>query len=273
MPNWIEIQKEWETSDITFKDLAEKHGVKDSTIRSRKNREKWQRNATANNASQRATKKKSVATEKDEQQSVRKRGAPRGNGNAKGNRGNVNASPPKRNSNAVTHGFFAKYLPEDTLEIMEAMQERSPADLIYDQIQIQYAAIIRAQQIMHVESKDETVKVLSKVKGLINDDDTIEFAEEKQYDYQFAWDRHATFLNAQSRAMSELRSLIKQFNDLAYEDDERRLKLEAMQVGIDKTKAELKDLQGDTSDDAHERMQQYMKAIGKADVTAVFNDE
>lgn len=46
MPNWKEIRQEWETTEITFKDLAEKHEVKDSTIRSRKNREKWQRNAT-----------------------------------------------------------------------------------------------------------------------------------------------------------------------------------------------------------------------------------
>lgn len=38
--------------------------------------------------------------------------------------------------------------------------------------------------------------------------------------------------------MSELRSLIKQFNEMAAEDDERRLKLEHMQAQIDKTKAE-----------------------------------
>lgn len=63
MPNWEEIQREWETSEITFKDLAEKYDVKDSTIRSRKNREKWQRDATEN--VQRATqRKKSVATKK-----------------------------------------------------------------------------------------------------------------------------------------------------------------------------------------------------------------
>ncbi|NUJ16454.1 hypothetical protein FKN04_07560 [Bacillus glycinifermentans] len=43
---------------------------------------------------------------------------------------------------------------------------------------------------------------------------------------QFAWDRHTTFLNAQSRAMGELRSLIKQFDQLAHEEDERRLRPE-----------------------------------------------
>jgi hypothetical protein len=61
---------------------------------------------------------------------------------------------------------------------------------------------------------------------------------EREYEFQFAWDRHATFLNAQSRAMSELRSLIRQFEEMAHIDDERRLKLE-QRLGIEKTKAEV----------------------------------
>ncbi len=59
--NWEEIRKEYETSDITMKDLAEKHGVKPSTLRSRKNREDWQRNATKKVATRRNT---NVATQK-----------------------------------------------------------------------------------------------------------------------------------------------------------------------------------------------------------------
>ncbi len=43
MTNWENIRQEWETTDITFVDLAEKHNIKTSTVRSRKNREKWQR--------------------------------------------------------------------------------------------------------------------------------------------------------------------------------------------------------------------------------------
>lgn len=44
--NWEKIRKEFETSDITMADLAKKHKVKPTTLRSRKNRESWQRNAT-----------------------------------------------------------------------------------------------------------------------------------------------------------------------------------------------------------------------------------
>lgn len=198
-----------------LKDIAAELGVSDSQIRKWKNQDKWDEALNSN-----VTKLKGNVTK-------RKRGAPLGNKNAVGNEGGA----PTGNRNAVKHGFFSKYIPAETLEIMGMLEEKSPADLIYDQIQIQYAAIIRAQQVMFVESKDELVKHLKKHK----EGDTF---EEKEWEFQFAWDRHATFLNAQSRAMSELRSLIKQFNEMAHEDDERRMKLEAMQANINKAKAE-----------------------------------
>ncbi|KAA5653046.1 hypothetical protein F3G64_36250, partial [Pseudomonas aeruginosa] len=55
---------------------------------------------------------------------------------------------------------------------------------------------------------------------------------------------------AQSRAMSELRSLIKQFNELATEDDERRLKLELLKAQIDKAKAETEKITKEKENDA-----------------------
>lgn len=66
MPNWDEIRKEWETSNITLADLAEKHGVKLGTLKSRKSREKWSRDATKKDATPNATHNKKVATLKDE---------------------------------------------------------------------------------------------------------------------------------------------------------------------------------------------------------------
>ncbi|MED1607765.1 phage terminase small subunit [Cytobacillus kochii] len=214
---YVQAEKDY-VKGMKYKDIAEKYDVSINTVKSWKKRYGWNRDRGA-------PKEKSVHT--------KKRGAPKGNINAKGNNGGA----PKSNQNAVTHGFFSKFLPAETLEIMEQMEERSPADLIYDQIQIQYAAIIRAQKIMYVEDKDEIIKVLKKKKDS-------DFAEEREWEYQFAWDRHATFLNAQSRAMSELRSLIKQFDEMANIDDERRLKLELMRAQIDKTKAEIKTEEG-----------------------------
>ncbi|WP_413158545.1 phage terminase small subunit [Bacillus subtilis] len=199
---------------MKYKDLAEKYGVSVNTIKSWKQRHGWERKKGAPISKSMHTKK----------------GGQPGNKNALGNKG---GAAPAGNQNAVTHGFFSKFLPEETLEIMEEIQERSPADIIWDQIQIQYAAIIRAQRIMHVQDKDDMTKVLKKEKPGA-------FGDEQEWEFQFAWDRHATFLNAQSRAMGELRGLIKQFDQLAHEADERRLKLEQMRLNIEKTKAETK---------------------------------
>jgi hypothetical protein len=87
-------------------------------------------------------------------------GTPHGNKNAIGNDGGA----PEKNSNSVTHGFFRKFLPDDTIAIMEEIETRSPLDMMWDQITIQYAAILRAQQIMYVKDKDEMIKEGSKSK-------------------------------------------------------------------------------------------------------------
>ena len=202
-----------------LKDIAVELGVSDSQIRKWKNEDNWNKFLNGN-----VTKSKRNVTK-------RTRGAPKGNKNALGNDGGA----PIGNQNAVTHGLFSKYIPKETLELMGMLEEKSPADIIWDQIMIQYAAIIRAQKIMFVTGKYEMIKELKKEKNRVTDN---EESTETEWEFQFAWDRQAAFLNAQSRAMSELRSLIKQFNEMAAEDDERRLKLEHMQAQIDKTKAE-----------------------------------
>ena len=69
--DWESIRAEFELSDISLKDLAEKHGIKPATLRSRKNREKWQKRGSPDDATQRkknatrnATQPKNVATQK-----------------------------------------------------------------------------------------------------------------------------------------------------------------------------------------------------------------
>lgn len=46
MVNWDEIKNEWETTKITLTDFAEKHDIILGTLKSRKSREKWLRDAT-----------------------------------------------------------------------------------------------------------------------------------------------------------------------------------------------------------------------------------
>ena len=127
---------------------------------------------------------------------------------------------------------FTKYLPEETVSIIQEMPT-DPLDVLWDQIQIAYAAIIRAQQIMYVRDRD---------------DKTIEKIEEKdgnvigeRWEVQQAWDKQGKFLQAQARAQSELRSLIKQYDELLHKrwdlaSDEQKARIAQIKAQTDKHK-------------------------------------
>ncbi|MGM0940349.1 MAG: phage terminase small subunit [Bacillota bacterium] len=234
MPNWDEIKNEWESSKITLKDLADKHDIKLGTLKSRKSREGWSRDPTKKDA----TKNEKVATPKKKDATRKQQKNRSGNPNPKN-------QFAKRNSAAVTHGLFAKYLPEETLDIVNDIDSISPLDILWMNIKMQFAQIMRAQQIMHVENKDDLTKELKKEKHSNFDSGS---GWEREYELQFAWDKQANFLNSQSRAMGELRSMLKQFYELAHADDYRLLELEKMRVTIDKTKAEIDKLGSDDDD-------------------------
>lgn len=243
-----ELAQEDYMQGMKYKDIAEKHEVSINTIKSWRKRHGWNRKGVHPNEEKGCT----LNEEK------KKTGAPIGNKNAVGNSGNKNPKwgnknalghgPPKGNDNAVTHGFFRKYFPEDVADLAAEIMEKNPIDMLWENITIQYTAIIRAQRLMFVESKDEMIKELKKSKYDILPDKEkgfIQVPTEEEHEFQFAWDRHATFLNAQSRAMSTLSSLIRDFDKLANINDERRMKLEQMKLGIEKTKAEIKELTDD----------------------------
>ncbi|MFJ2042229.1 phage terminase small subunit [Paenibacillus taichungensis] len=221
--DWTAIREEYESTDISLQDLANKYDVKYPTIKSRKQRQSWSKDAPkdASTKTQGALSKAMKGN-----RNAAGHGAPKGNKNAKGNKGGNGG--PYGNEKAVTHGFFRKYFPADTIEIMEQIEKRSPLDMLWDQIMIQYTAIIRAQQIMYVEDKNDLTKVLKKEKPGM-------FGDEKEWEFQFAWDRQATFLNAQSRAMSTLQSLIKQYEDMCRQgtaDEEQQLRISKLKAEV-----------------------------------------
>ncbi|EGT3685812.1 phage terminase small subunit [Clostridioides difficile] len=155
---------------------------------------------------------------------INKRGAPFSNKNSVGH------GAPKENKNAEKFGFFSKYLPEETRELIQEISIKDKFDILWEQITIQYAAIIRAQKIMYVKDKEEMIKELKKHESTEN-------GEKIEYEFQFAWDRQASFLNAQSRAMSELRSLIKQYDEMIHKDwnlatEEQRARVEVLKSKI-----------------------------------------
>ncbi|HBH2745329.1 TPA: helix-turn-helix domain-containing protein [Clostridioides difficile] len=166
--------------------------------------------------------------------SEKKKGAPK---NKKGAPfGNKNATGPPGNKNAEKFGFFSKYLPEETQDLINEIKNKDKFDILWEQITIQYAAIIRAQKIMYVKGKEEMVKELKKYESTEN-------GEKIEYEFQFAWDRQASFLNAQSRAMSELRSLIKQYDEMIHKD--WNLATEEQKNRVEKLKCEVNNLSKD----------------------------
>lgn len=189
-----ELAKEDYMKGVKQKEICKKYNIKNNTLKSWITREKWS-------------------------EEKRNRGAPKVIGGA-----------PIKNKNAEKFGFFSKYLPEETLDLMKEISEKNQLDILWEQITIQYAAIIRAQRIMYVENKEEMIKELKK-------HETTEFGEKIEYEFQFAWDRQATFLNAQSRAMGELRSLIKQYESMI--NDNQDLATEEQKLRIETLKSKL----------------------------------
>jgi uncharacterized protein YjcR len=201
---------------MKYKDIAKKYNVSLNTVKSWKTRYNWSRDAK-NGVH---TKNKKVCTQK---------GGQPGNKNAVGNKG---GAAPEGNKNAEKHGFFAKWLPEETREIMGAIQSADPLDLLWDNIQLQYTAIIRAQKLMYVkDQKDKTIEKIEHGYG--------ETSEKNKWEVQQAWDKHATFLQAQSRAMKTLESMIRQYDELLNNNrdmvtEEQRQRISLLKAQTDK---------------------------------------
>ncbi|MDA1850257.1 phage terminase small subunit [Bacillus cereus] len=230
--------------DITNRKIAEllstsERTVNEKTVGGWKTKDKWiqQLNGVLHK-NERSTPKK------DTEYSKKKPGAPKGNKNAVNNRGgakkgnknaagNPGGSAPLRNGNAATHGLYRKYLPQELYDLKEELEEainNDPLSILWESIMLQHAQIIHAQRIMFVNNKEDMTKELRKKK-------LSESGFEEEWEIQFAWDKQASFLNAQSKALSTLSALIKDFDRLANIDDERRAKLEFIQVQIDKIKS------------------------------------
>lgn len=219
--DWESVKKEYETTNISLIDLAAKHDIKYPTIKSRKQRQKWTKNASMDaSQSALAIAEKRRSSGRYGNKNAVGHGAPLGNKNALGNKG----GPPLGSQNALKHGLYAKYLPKETIELAEQFAKTAPIDILWGNICIKYAAIVRAQQIMYVKDKDELI-------GYVKSKDE----KSTTYEFQFAWDRQATFMAAQSRAMQTLSNMIKQYDDLCRSE----LATEEQRARIDKLKSEI----------------------------------
>ncbi|MEH7665872.1 phage terminase small subunit [Bacillus sp. JJ689] len=197
---------------------------------------------------------------KDTKYSKKKPGAPKGNKNAVNNRGgakkgnknavgNSGGSAPLRNGNAVTHGLYRKYLPQEIFDLKEELIEainNDPLAIIWESIMLQYTQIIHAQRIMFVKDNEDMTKELRKNK-------LTESGFEEEWEIQFAWDKQASFLNAQSKAMSTLVTLIEKYDRLA-NTEEQKLRIEKLKKEIAAIKVD-----GDTNQNTEDWKESLMK--------------
>lgn len=205
----IEQAKEMYLQGQKLVEIASQLNLPEGTVRRWKCTHKWD-NERSDKKSERSHRKN-------------KGGQPE-NKNAVGNDGGA----PEQNKNAEKYGFFSKYLPDETREIFSAIEQADPLDLLWHQIQIAYAAIIRAQRIAYVRDRDDKTKekIMS---GEASD----------MYSVQQAWDKQNEFMKAQARAQGELRSLIKQYDEMLHKDwgmatEEQRSRIAQIKAQTDK---------------------------------------
>ena len=207
----IEQAKEMYLQGQKLVEIASQLNLPEGTVRRWKCTHKWENERS---------EKKSERSEK------RKRGAPFGNHNGIG---------PPGNKNAEKYGFFSKYLPEETREIFSAIDKADPLDLLWHQIQLAYAAIIRAQKIAYVkDQQDKTIEKIEEKDGNVIGE---------KWEVQQAWDKQNNFLKAQARAQGELRSMIKQYDEMLHKNweaasEEQRARIAQMKAQTERLSAD-----------------------------------
>lgn len=217
-------------------EIASQLNVSEGTVRSWKNRYNFdgKSNATLQKNNRNVAKKK--------------RGGQPGNKNAVGH------GAPKGNQNATKHGLFSRYLPEDTREIFFSLDSEDPLDLLWDQIKLAYTAIVRAQQIMHVKDQsDKTVKKVGDSKGNVISE---------KWEVQQAWDKQASFLQAQAKAQKELTTMIKQYEELLHKNWD--LATKEQKARIKQLKARTEQIQGADQNPIEDKVKKLFDAIGGA---------
>ncbi|EGO2826235.1 small subunit of terminase [Enterococcus faecalis] len=222
-----------------YKDISEKLSVPPNTLKSWRKRDKWERGG--------ATKEVQPTN----------RGAPKGNQNAIGNKGNKRASPPKRNKNAVKTGeyeiIFADLLSDEEKDIYSNMND-DPFFILNDEIRLLKVRQFRMMKRIKEAEKGlndeevERLQQLRKIKTPIEKDGIkLEIKREVMQDVQVTrktfrkLDDILAIEDALTRISNQLTKAVKQQNALLAND----AKLQLLKVQTEKAKASLGATSGD----------------------------
>lgn len=161
--------------------------------------------------------------------------APLANGRCKLHGGNVTGNQKQNGTQkALKFGFFSRIFPDDPEinDILKSIVDKDPIDVLWENIVIQYTAICRAQKIMYVQNRDDE-SVFTSMRQ------SSEMGETEMKQIQYAWDKQANFMNAQSRAMTTLEQMLVRYMELLPEGtkmQKQKMEIEKMKAEIDKIK-------------------------------------
>lgn len=213
MAEKYELAEKDYSSGMKYKDIAEKYGVSINTVKSWKTR-KWGKDDDEKSVH---TKGESVHTKNDNEIAD----ASKVQGRKRSGNPNPTHKFPVHNSHNLLHGLRSKYLHKEQIEIVEAFEGLSIADKVWLQLELKFASIIRMQKIMWVDDAQDNLRATEMTGEGIT-----------KYKVAFAYERYEAFIKAQARAMAEYRNLADNFLKHSNQDDERRFKLEKMELDI-----------------------------------------
>ena len=276
-PRRDEAKKIWLESngEKQLKEIASELNVSDSQIRKWKSQDKWSAELKSN-----VTNGKSNVTNQG--------GAPIGNQNAKGNKGNSRASPPKRNKNALKTGeyetIFFDTLSDDEKDIYSSLDD-DPSFVLSEEIRLLKIRQLRMmKRIKEAESglNDEEVDRLQqmrKIKTPIEKDGKkLEIKREVMQDVQVSRktyrkiDDILSIEDALTRISNQLTKAIKQLNALATEESRNKVynnQANKLEVEIDMLKLKADLLRNDSEKSTEEKLDELLEKIsGELDGTS-----
>lgn len=276
-----EVRKEWEESDITFNELGRKYGLSASTIRSWKRRYGWKRATVENDA----TYREAVATGDIVDESIIDKA-----GLTEKHKmfclfyiKSLNATEAYMKShNAIrstagTEGHRLLNTPKIRDVIDALKRERMRAALIdVDDVLDMYVKIAFADMTDFVEFGTEEVETINDVgEPTTYQSNYVRFKNSDEVDGTLITEVKKGKDGVSFKLADKMRALdaLAKYVDFMSEDAQRDLKEERLYLENTRLKEEIKMLTGDGEGDAHERMNQYMKAIGVDKVKSVFDDE
>ncbi|EGP4987281.1 phage terminase small subunit [Enterococcus faecium] len=276
-PRRDEAKKIWLESngEKQLKEIASELNVSDSQVRKWKSQDKWSAELKSN-----VTNAKGNVTNQG--------GAPFGNQNAKGNKGNSRASPPKRNKNALKTGeyetIFFDTLSDEEKDIYSSLNN-DPSFVLSEEIRLLKIRQLRMmKRIKEAESglNDEEVdrlQQLRKIKTPIEKDGKkLEIKREVMQDVQVSRktyrkiDDILSIEDALTRISNQLTKAIKQLNALATEESRNKVynnQANKLEVEIDMLKLKADLLRSDSEKSTEEKLDELLEKIsGELDGTS-----